>query len=64
VEKVPKQEIEGRIHRFQSVLAQKGLDGAFIMQNVNIFYFSGTIQRSVLFIPREGNPLLMVEKSH
>jgi len=63
VEKVPKQEIEGRVQRFQSVLANEGLDGAFIMQNVDIFYFSGTIQKSVLFIPREGNPLLMVEKS-
>jgi len=64
MDRVPKQEIQDRIHRFQAVLADEDLDGAFILQNVDIFYFSGTIQRSVLFIPREGNPLLMVQKSY
>jgi hypothetical protein len=54
--KVPKEEIEQRIRKFQSILAQKGVDGAFILQNVDIFYFSGTIQSSVLFIPCEGSP--------
>lgn len=64
MEKVPTQEIEKRIHGFQSILAQEELDGAFIMQNVDIFYFSGTVQRSILFIPQDGAPLLMVEKSY
>ena len=63
MEKVPKQEIEQRIKRFQLVLSRKNLDGAFILQNVDIFYFSGTIQASVLFIPCEGSPILMVQKA-
>jgi len=51
MEKVPKGEIQARINNFQSVLRDENLDGAFILQNVDIFYFSGTIQASVLFIP-------------
>jgi len=64
MEKVPKREIEKRVTRFQSVLRKCGVDGAFILQNVDIFYFSGTIQSSILFIPQEGPPLLMVKKSY
>ncbi|MBN2126131.1 MAG: aminopeptidase P family protein [Deltaproteobacteria bacterium] len=62
-EKVPEEEIGKRIRHFQSILVNLDLDGAFILQNVDIYYFAGTIQRSVLFIPAEGLPLLMVTKS-
>ncbi|HBF42314.1 MAG TPA: aminopeptidase P family protein, partial [Desulfobacteraceae bacterium] len=63
MEKVPKEEIEQRISKLQLILAESDLDGAFILQNVDIFYFSGTIQASVLFVPREGSPILMVPKA-
>ncbi|MBW2677496.1 MAG: aminopeptidase P family protein [Deltaproteobacteria bacterium] len=63
MELITKEEIEQRISRFQHVLAKADLDGAFILQNVDIFYFSGTLQASVLFIPREGSPILMVQKA-
>ena len=63
MDRVPKQEIEGRIQAFQSVLDREDLDGAVILQNVDIYYFSGTLQRSVLFIPRKGNPVLVAIKS-
>ncbi len=33
-----------------------------ILQNVDLFYFSGTIQGSYLYIPSEGDSLLMVQK--
>lgn len=59
---VPKQEIEQRIKRFQSVLSKKSLDGAFMLQNVDVYYFAGTIQTSILFIPAEAEPILMVQK--
>jgi len=62
VEKVPPQEIHQRLARFQAALATVDLDGALLFQNVDIFYFSGTIQSSILFIPTEGNPILMVQK--
>ncbi|MFB3885082.1 MAG: M24 family metallopeptidase [Thermodesulfobacteriota bacterium] len=62
METVPEQEIESRIGKFQLSLQEMGLDGAFILQNTDLYYFSGTIQSSVLFIPREGEPVLMVQK--
>ncbi len=60
---VPREEIDRRIKTFQSILEETNLDGAFILQNTDLFYFSGTIQTSVLFIPRKGEPLLMVQKA-
>ncbi|MBM7865975.1 M24 family metallopeptidase [Heliobacterium gestii] len=59
----PAAELERRIERFQSMLRQKGLDGALILQNADLFYFSGTIQRSHLYIPAEGKALLMVKRN-
>lgn len=64
MEKVPAAEIDQRVNNLQSVLAAQDLNGAFLMQNVDIFYFSGTIQASVLFVPCEGPPILMVQKGH
>jgi Xaa-Pro aminopeptidase len=60
---VPRQEIRQRIARFQTQLAARQLDGAFILQNADLFYFSGTIQSAVLFVPVNGEPLLMVQKN-
>jgi Xaa-Pro aminopeptidase len=63
METVPKKEIEKRISRFQTQLAAGELDGAFILQNADRFYFSGTIQSAVLFIPSKADPVLMVQKN-
>ncbi len=63
MEKVPEEEVGQRIRRLQIILAEADLDGAFILQNVDMFYFSGTIQASILFVPREGSPVLMVQKA-
>jgi Xaa-Pro aminopeptidase len=63
METVPKAEIEQRIRRFQDALAAIDLEGAFILQNADIFYFAGTIQSSVLFVPCQGKPVLMVQKN-
>jgi len=62
METVPVKENECRIRNFQLRLQEMGLDGAFILQNADLFYFSGTIQSSVLFIPQQGEPVLMVQK--
>ena len=63
METVPKTEIKQRIRRFQTELAAIDLEGAFILQNADIFYFTGTIQSSFLFIPSQGEPILMVQKN-
>jgi Xaa-Pro aminopeptidase len=62
MEKVQPQEIGQRLARFQADLAGHDLNGALLFQNVDIFYFSGTIQSSILFIPVTGDPVLMVQK--
>jgi Xaa-Pro dipeptidase len=62
MEWTPKEEIEKRIEHLQFALRRAKVDSCLILQNVDLFYFSGTIQRSYLFIPTEGEPLLMVQK--
>lgn len=63
LERVPGDDIQLRIKRFQQRLAAQDLDGALLLQNIDIYYFSGTLQRAILFIPVSGTPLLMVTKS-
>lgn len=59
----PAAEISTRINRFQRSIGEKGLDGAIILLNSDMFYFTGTVQNSVLYIPAAGEPLLFVKKS-
>ncbi|MCG9968876.1 Xaa-Pro peptidase family protein [Pelotomaculum terephthalicicum JT] len=59
----PKSELDHRIAKLQNAMKQHDIDGAVIIQNADLFYFTGTIQRSHLFVPSEGKPLLMVKKS-
>jgi len=35
-----------------------------ILQRVDLFYFGGTIQQAHLYVPAEGEPVLMVRKSY
>jgi Xaa-Pro aminopeptidase len=59
----PRAEIETRTETFQVFLRSTETDGALILQKADLFYFAGTIQQAVLYIPAEGNPVLMVRKS-
>jgi Xaa-Pro dipeptidase len=56
------EEIKKRTERLQSYLKKEKIESCLILQNVDLFYFSGTIQRSYLFIPQEGDPFLLVQK--
>jgi Xaa-Pro aminopeptidase len=62
--RTPLMELESRTAKLQAMLREKELDGVVIMQNADLFYFAGTTQRSHLFIPSEGDPVLMVRKSY
>lgn len=59
----PKSEIEARTQKFQKKLNEKGLDGAIILLNSDLFYFTGTVQNSFLYMPASGDPVLMVKRS-
>lgn len=56
----PREEIQSRIARFQKSLQDSDIAGALISQNVDLFYFAGTIQRCFLFIPAKGEAVLAV----
>jgi Xaa-Pro aminopeptidase len=44
-------------------MAEAGISFSVIMQNADLFYFSGTIQKGVMVIPLDDDPLLFVERS-
>ena len=59
----PKTELEERIGNLQHQLKAKNVDAALILQRADLFYFTGTVQQAHLFVPANGEPLLMVHKS-
>ena len=59
-----KWESEQRIIRMQEELRGKGLDGALIIYPIDVYYFTGTRQNATLWVPADGNPLLLVRKSY
>lgn len=48
--KVPASEIKQRTRNIQKQLQQHDIDGLFIVQRVDLFYFSGTSQTACLAI--------------
>ncbi|MDJ0781192.1 MAG: Xaa-Pro peptidase family protein [Desulfosarcinaceae bacterium] len=58
----PAAELENRIQRLQRLLRAQDIDGALILQNTDLFYFAGTIQQAHLYVPAEGEALLMARK--
>ena len=59
---VPRAEIERRLAGFQAALRDEGLDGALVVQEVDLFYLSGTAQSAHLVVPADGEPALYVRK--
>ncbi|MDI6709718.1 MAG: Xaa-Pro peptidase family protein [Thermoanaerobacterales bacterium] len=47
---------------FQRLLAENGLDGAMIVEAADLVYLTGTHQNMHLYVPAEGQPLLMVRR--
>jgi len=60
----PKVELEQRIFNLQKYLKKENINGALILQIADLFYFSGTIQQARLYVPAEGDPVLMVRKCY
>ena len=58
----PADEIAGRIAGFQKKLPELELEAALIYQQVDLFYFGGTMANGFLFIPPDGEPLFLVKK--
>jgi Xaa-Pro aminopeptidase len=60
--KVPATEIDSRTQKLQKELQARDIDGLFIVQRVDLFYFSGTAQNGFMYIPAEGAPLLFIKQ--
>ena len=60
---VKKEELIRRIDGLKTMMAKQDINFAVIMQNVDMFYFTGTTQKGMLIIARDNEPLLFIEKS-
>jgi Xaa-Pro dipeptidase len=57
----PKSEIDSRIKTLQSQMGE--MDGALLFHAVDMCYFSGTAQDGLVYIPRDGEPVVMMKRS-
>jgi Xaa-Pro aminopeptidase len=61
--KISKIEIDKRIQKLQSRLQQQSISAALITQNVDIFYYTGTMQNGLLYVSAYEQPVFYVKKS-
>ena len=59
----PAAECTRRVAALREALAARGLEGALILQAVDVLWLSGTRQNAALWLPVEGEPALLVRKS-
>jgi Xaa-Pro aminopeptidase len=58
---IPRYEVDARIKRLQGRMGD--LTGAIIFESTDLGYFAGTAQDGLMYIPRDGQPILMIRKS-
>ena len=56
-------ESQQRVQQLQERLRNKGVQAALLLMPIDIYYFAGTRQNAALWIPADGQPLLLVRKS-
>ncbi|MFZ7110124.1 MAG: M24 family metallopeptidase [Desulfatiglandales bacterium] len=56
------EEIKGRLDRLKRAMIDQEMEAVLVVEKMDFYYFSGTAQDAVLFIPAEGEPLLMVRR--
>jgi Xaa-Pro aminopeptidase len=59
----PASETARRLESLRQALAARGLEGALLLQAVDVLWLSGTRQNAALWVPVEGAPALWVRKS-
>jgi Xaa-Pro dipeptidase len=58
----PLDEIESRLDRVKTRMEKQGIEALLVVQKMDFYYLSGTTQDGLLFLPVEGNPLLMIKR--
>lgn len=59
----PLEELAGRIEELQEKMAASGMDASVIVQNADLYYFTGSCQAGHLIVPTDGEPVYLVRKS-
>ena len=59
----PAEELLKRQGRFQERIRREFLDGALLTENMDLYYFTGSMQQGFLFIPEEGASVFMVKRN-
>ncbi len=58
----PAKELKNRIEKLQKEMAVHSLGAILMLQNADLFYFTGAIQQGALYVPAEGEALYLVRK--
>ncbi len=58
----PATELEYRCKKLQDLMQTADLDAVLIVQNADLYYFTGTVQNGCLYVPATGQPLYLVRR--
>lgn len=58
----PATELEYRCKKLQDQMANQDIDAVIVVQNADLFYFTGTTQSGCLYVPVQGQPIYMARK--
>lgn len=66
INKVPLEELQSRLQRFRTAMDQKEPEWklALVISKINQYYFTGTMQEGLLFIPRNADAVYYVRRSY
>jgi Xaa-Pro aminopeptidase len=60
---VPEKELADRRERVRKELLETGIEGLFVVQEVDLFYLTGALHPGVCYLPAEGEALLFFNDS-
>jgi Xaa-Pro dipeptidase len=60
----PASELKNRIAKLQNQMVIHSLEAVLMVQNADLFYFTGAIQQGALYVPAEGEALYLVRKDY
>jgi Xaa-Pro dipeptidase len=60
----PLTELTERSQNLQKLMREQQIDAAILVQNSDLFYFTGSIQRGLYYLPAEGEPIYFVFRDH
>lgn len=58
----PIREIGNRLTRIRAGMEKREIEALLVIQKMNLYYVSGTTQDGFLYIPQDGEPLLMIKR--